>query len=374
MEPPITLNSLVLRTVEVSEKTCWIHLIGETHDHYSGIGEATLNSKQAKVIAAARDLPPTLSHESWRHLRTTLPWPIGEVLASALEQIALDIRGQRIGLPVASLITASPCWAIPCYANINRGTIDRTPRGFAKRAAAAATAGYKAIKLAPFDEVWPSDDEQPRRKAAIDKGLRRVASVVDTLKGKADVQIDCHSRFTLKEAAALIAALVEIGVYWIEEPVAETPEVIQRLSGLRTIVNRGNALLAGAENFTGLEGFRSIIDADAYDVIMPDIRFCGGVQETLRVGEYATARKVLVSPHNPCGPVMDATSAHMAASLPKVMSLEHQFAESPLFDDVLLSHHQIHQGHYTLQQTPGLGINWNNEFDQYTEYTILAVS
>ena len=314
---PLRLSELHLYSVVVSVKTRWLFLVGRSIDGLTGFGEVTLHNQDAAIVDATRELPAVITHATLQMLQQRLPLPIGHVLASALEQVWLDIQGQEQNVSTRRLVGIQPRSKILCYANINRGTIDRTPNSFATRAEEALTLGFSAVKIAPFDEVLTQASNQHARSDAINIGMTRVEAVM-RVSGDHPVQVDCHSRFQLKEANQVIAHLGQLGVRWIEEPVIETAETISKLKVLRATANRHGALLAGAEKLSGLDQFQSFIDAGAYDVIMPDIRFCGGFAEAIRIATYAQLHGTQVSPHNPCGPVMAIVSAQMAACLPSL--------------------------------------------------------
>ncbi len=72
---------------------------------------------------------------------------------SAFDQALWDIRGKMLGEPVWRLLGGRYRDRVRLYANLNRGTIDRSPRGFAQAAAKAVEAGFGAVKSTPFDEV-----------------------------------------------------------------------------------------------------------------------------------------------------------------------------------------------------------------------------
>ena len=363
---PLRLSELHLYSVVVSVKTRWLLLVGRSIDGLTGFGEVTLHNQDAAIVDATRKLPGVITHATLQTLRQRLPLPIGHVLASAVEQVWLDIQGQEQNVSTRRLVGIQPRSKIRCYANINRGTIDRTPNSFATRAEEALAIGFSAVKIAPFDEVLTPASNQHARSDAINIGMIRVEAVM-RVSGDHAVQVDCHSRFALKEANQVIARLGQLGVRWIEEPVVETAETISELKVLRATANRHGALLAGAEKLSGLDQFQSFIDAGAYDVIMPDIRFCGGFAEAIRIATYAQLHGTQVSPHNPCGPVMAIVSAQMAACLPSLHSLELQHAESPLFDKLLSTSHQLTLGHYELTEESGHGITLSAQFNEYAQ-------
>ena len=107
--------------------------------------------------------------------------------------------------------------------------------------------------------------------------------------------------------------------------------------------------------------FVQFCSADCYDVIMPDIVLAGGPSDVMRIGHMAAAFGQAVSLHNPCGPVMDMHSAHVAAALPELHSLERQFRESDLYDGLVTREHVFSKGGYHMSSSAGLGlqVDWD---------------
>ena len=64
---------------------------------------------------------------------------------------------------------------------------------------------------------------------------------------------------------------------------------------------------------------------------------------------------------------MAVVSAQMAACLPSLHSLEVQHAESPLFDKLLSTSHQLTLGHYELTEESGHGITLSAQFNEYAQ-------
>ena len=77
----------------------------------------------------------------------------------------------------------------------------------------------------------------------------------------------------------------------------------------------------------------------------------------LRVGDALKARGVSFSPHNPSGPVCHAASLHVCAVSPAFTRLEIQYAETPLFDDIVGGVlPKAVNGAFALPSIPGLGV------------------
>ena len=88
--------------------------------------------------------------------------------------------------------------------------------------------------------------------------------------------------------------------------------------------------LAGAEHEYTRWGFRRFVDAGALDVLQPDLYWCGGLSETLKISAYATAHDLTVIPHG-----------HSAAATLH-FSLTQSPAHTPYQED-LVKWNQIHQ-------------------------------
>jgi galactonate dehydratase len=147
--------------------------------------------------------------------------------------------------------------------------------------------------------------------------------------------VDCHWRLTEAAARNLLRELEPFALHWFECPLREDPAMLPALRRLRSQANVMGVRLAGCESMTGLAAFESFLDAGAYDVIMPDVKYAGGLAEMLRIGEAAEARGVACSLHNPSGPIAHLHSVHVSAVLAALPFLEFQYGESPHFFDIV---------------------------------------
>ena len=328
-----SVRDLRLTTVDVSAKSNWAFLEVELEDGRIGLGEATLHGYEPMLAAflamrrpslvglAPDDLPGAL-----RPGRATWAGLAAHAVISAAEQARADLAGQIAGRPIAGLIGDGRA-AVPVYANVNRSLTDRSPAAFAARAAEVVAEGFATLKIAPFDGVEPDAGDGAANEARVAAGIARVAAVREAAPAAA-VLIDCHWRFTAERAGRLLDELVPLAPAWVECPLPETPARFIDLARLRREANARGMLLAGAETTIGLEGMLPFLGL--YDVVMPDVKYCGGPAEMLRIADAATARGVRVAPHNPSGPVCHAHSVHLAAH-PAIDLLEMQHGESPLF-------------------------------------------
>ena len=80
------------------------------------------------------------------------------------------------------------------------------------------------------------------------------------------------------------------------------------------------------------QGFAPFLQAEVYDVMMPDVKYAGGLMEMIGLSKTMAESGVEFSPHNPSGPISHAASLHVAAAAVNFTMLECQFDETPWFD------------------------------------------
>lgn len=348
--------------VNVTAKTNWCFLLVRTEDGRTGLGECTLANQEPLLAAEAARLDALLRGSDARarnRIARLIPHAPGglvaHTVASALEQALWDLGGQAAGAPIHALLGGALRDAVPLYANINRGADPRTPEGFAAAATRAVAAGFRAVKLAPFEPMVWEDAADPAQRAAYGQGLARIAAVRAAVGADVDVMVDAHWRFSPGGAARLLRDVVEFGLFWLECPVSEANHAAIR--GLRGMANALGMRLAGAETLAGLGAYRAVIEAGCYDVLMPDIKHAGGHEEIRRIAALAQTAGVEIAPHNPTGPVCHAHSVHLCATLPNLLPLEVQFGETERFFELVQGHDlRFAKGSATLPAGPGLGL------------------
>jgi galactonate dehydratase len=350
--------------INVSSKTNWVFVRLTTDEGVTGVGEASLNGWEALQLAYAQMLAAEMVGqpiEQWgRYTRVYPHGPGGLVAASvrsAIEQAATDIRGKIAGKPVHALLGDALRDRVRLYANINRRTRDRTPQGFAKSARDAVQIGFGAIKIAPFDGVVWEDFADAEVRSKLNLGLDRVFAAREAIGPDADLMIDCHWRFDEPTAALVLRELAPAKLFWLECPMSEQPEHWPALARLRALANEYGTRLAGAETQIGLASFQRLGSPRLLDVMMPDIKYCGGFSEMARIAAVTATQGVGFAPHNPTGPVCNMATLHACAVARNFVILEYQLAESPLYTDVV---HGVEpplvDGAFLVPQGPGIGI------------------
>jgi galactonate dehydratase len=345
---PLTVAAVRPRSEPVTARTTWIFVEIIDRSGLQGLGEGTLEGRGPEVVEAMSRYAADLVGQQFRQGVEASRWAIARLsearslvdaaALSAIEQALQDLIARAAGTRLADALGCVYRDPVPMYANINRGTTTRQAGQFADRAVRAARLGFAGIKLAPFDGLSPAVCSEPEGRTLITAGLERISAVRSAFdrEGLRDVSlmVDCHWRFSMAAASALVDELSSLGVDWYECPLPETPDHFSDLKALRGRSNARGMRLTGAELMIGLEGFMPLLKAGLYDVVMPDVKYAGGLEETLRIAAAARHHGAGCSPHNPSGPICHAHSVHVASVIPNMPLLEVQFEETPRFVEV----------------------------------------
>jgi galactonate dehydratase len=361
----VTVTGLEIFRVKVNRRGDWVLIRLNTSAGVTGIGEASHGGRDELTVQWLRQFFELLKGRGVfdiERLRAAVEPEIARrgtpaaVAFSALEQCLWDIQGKLFGVPCYNLFGGSLRTRIRNYANINRSTEDRSPAGFAKMAESAVRAGFDAVKLAPFDDL-PSNLTDPARIEELTRlGIECARAVRQTIGPKRDLLIDAHSRFNLERGLDLARRFEPLNLFWIEEVTPAAP-----LENLAAINRVAKMPTAGGETIYGVKGFYPYIAAKAVDILMPDVKYCGGMLELKKIAALAEAAGMPVSPHGPASPVGNVVAAHLCAGLPNFLILELAYGEVPWRAELIDPPEQLLNGHLSLSERPGLGISLNEK-------------
>jgi galactonate dehydratase len=275
---------------------------------------------------------------------------IAHTVLSGIEQALWDLVGQKAGLPIHALFGGKVREKIRLYANINRQMTDMSAEAWAAAAAGAVSQGFTAVKAAPFVELSSPDHVRTGPKAAWAPGIERLAAIREAVGPSIDLMVDCHGRMETSEALLVARELEPLGLMWYEEPVRrDQPDQLRHITG------RVNTPTASAEGLFAVEGFAPFLRERVVDVLMPDVKHCGGLAETRAVAEAARMNRLLIAPHNPSGPVASMASAHVCATLSNFLILEYAWGEVPWRSELLEPSEPVEAGMVAVPDRPGLG-------------------
>jgi len=347
--------------IHVNHRGDWVFLLVHTDAGLTGLGEASHSSNDALLLDLLVRVKSQLIgqsainiHALWQRLVRVDAGRVGQTLLSGLEMALWDIVGQAVGQPIHALLGGALRKRIRLYANINRHVNNRTPEGFAQAAAQAADEGFTAIKLAPFDEMRHPYRHATGILADWQPGVARVRAVRKAIGDGVELAVDCHSRMEASVAKLVAQELADCNLFWYEEPVShDQPEALAAVTAAVPMPT------ASAESIFGVEGFRPFLAQRAVDVIMPDVKHCGGILELSEIAAAARMLQVQVAPHNPAGPLSTAATAQVASTWPNFYILEYAWGEVEWRADLLQPAEKIEDGYLLLSQEPGLGHRLN---------------
>ena len=263
----------------------------ETDDGLVGRG-GPVPEQVAYVVA--RDLRPLLlgadpvaGEKLWDQMhRSQVHGRAGNTMLaiSAVDCALWDLRGRWLGQPVHRLLGGPTRETVPAYASMLGFSVTDLDLVRA-RAVEYRDLGYQAQKW--FFRYGPTSGYE---------GLRRNVDLVRTLRDAVgedyDLMFDCWQSMDVTYVTELASRIAQYHPRWLEECVMP-----DRIDGYARLRERLSIPLAGAEHEYTRWGFRRFVDAQALDVLQPDIYWCGGLSETLKIAAYATAHDLVVIPH-----------------------------------------------------------------------------
>jgi galactonate dehydratase len=363
--PRLTVSGLEVFRVKVNRRGNWTIARLQTSAGVTGLGDASQSGKDDQTLVYLKQFAELLKGRSifdveW--LRKTAAPAVARygvpaaVAASALDQCLWDLQGQALSVPAYDLFGGRIQERIRLYANINRSTEERTPDGFARMAERAAAAGFDAVKLAPFDEMPRGSTNRQQIERDTQRGIDCAQAVRDIIGQQRDLLVDAHSHFNREDGLDLARRFEPLRLFWLEEVTPAKP--VEDL----VVINRAATMpTAGGESIQGVAGFYPYIKAEAVDIVMPDVKVCGGMLEMKKIAALAEGAGLIASPHGPASPIGNATAAHVIATIPNFNILEFSYGEVPWRAELIDPPEQITGGGLVLSERPGLGIKLNEK-------------
>jgi galactonate dehydratase len=358
----ITVSGAEIFRVRVNRLGNWVIVRVQTSAGLSGLGDASHSGRGDPSVGKLTEFASWMTGRSIYDIEGLRQRAYPEVALhgraascahSAIEQALYDIQGQAAGVPTYQLFGGKLRDTVRNYANINRSTEQRGPAGFAKMAESAVAAGFDAIKLAPFDGM-PSNGSAAEIEAHTQLGIDSVRAVRDVLGPGGDLLIDAHSHFDRARGMDLLRRLEPLNLYWLEE-------VTRPLEDLAAINEAAPMPTAGGESLFGLQENLEYIRAGAVDILMPDVKYCGGMLELKKIAAVAEGAGMPASPHGPASPVGNVAAAQVCVGLPNFQILEFSHGETDWRSELIDPPEALATGMLTVSDRPGFGIRLNEK-------------
>lgn len=189
---------------------------------------------------------------------------------------------------------------------------------------------------------------------------KNIAQLAD-MRGKVGddfwLMYDCWMSLDLNYATRLAKAAADFGLKWIEE--ALPPDDYWGYAELRRRAPAGMMLTTGEHESTRW-GFRMLLEMECADIIQPDVGWCGGITELIKISALADARGVMVVPHgSSVYSYHFVVTRHNSPFAEFLMMAPGADVVVPMFSPLLLDEPTPQNGRLKLPDTPGFGVRLN---------------
>lgn len=181
------------------------------------------------------------------------------------------------------------------------------------------------------------------------------------------LMFDCWMSLDLNYATRLSHAAKEYGLKWLEE--ALPPDDYWGYAELRRSVPRGMMVTTGEHEATRW-GFRMLFEMGCADLVQPDVGWCGGITELIKISALADAHNVLVVPHgSSVYSYHFVVTRHNSPFAEFLMMAPKADEVVPMFNPLLLDEPVPVNGRMKVPETPGFGVRLNPECTLVRPYT-----
>ena len=285
---------------------------------------------------------------------------------TGLDTTLWDLRGRVEGKPVVALLGGAP-GRLRAYASSMKRDI--TPEDEAARFVRLRDEkGFTAFKWRAGAECGRDRDEWPGRTEAV------IPIVAKALGDGVEKLVDGNSCYSPMRAIAVGRMLEDHGIGHFEEPCPywehdQTREVRDALS----------LDVAGGEQDNEVSSFRSMIRERVVDIVQPDVMYLGGIHRTLEVARMAAAAGLPVTPHAANLSLVTMCTMHLLKAIPnagKYLELSIEGLDYyPWQDGLFLGDpYRVNDGHVTVPDAPGWGVEINPEWLERSQYQVSELS
>lgn len=285
------------KTPGIGGRQVWAQVIAE--DGTWGLGATSFGEPVAALIdyhyaplLQGRDCFATelLNDLMWRSSKRHGSVGLSAFAQSAIDLALWDLKGKLLGQPVYRLL-GGPCRdRILCYATGD--DLDWSME-----------LGFKAFKI-----TNPVHYDQGIQ--GLDIMEEKVARAREAVGPHAELMINPVMAYDVEFTIRLAERLRPYGLRWLEEPLF--PEDLEGHIQIRQAIT-WIPLATGEDHHTRIP-FRQLVEHRCVDVVQPDLHWCGGLTEALRIYYIAEAAGIKTCPHGGAG---SAFGQHLLYAFPE---------------------------------------------------------
>lgn len=340
-----------VRTIRIAERPNLIWVEIETDEGLIGLGE-TFRGAQAVEAAIHEQIAPWLVGRDSRRIEAVSRYLMTPYLgfhstgaemraASAIDLALWDLAGKRHGIPAHEALGGAVRAEIRAYNTcagyaFNTGGVGRRDiratdtavgpyddqvafmRDAGGLAESLLSEGFTAMKIWPLDIYAEASGGQMISLSDLNAGLEPFRRIHAAVGDRIDVMCELHSLWSANAALRICQALEDLNIFWVEDPIAKMSDT-KALADLR---RRTRVSICGSETLGGAVSFRQLLEADATDVVMLDLAWCGGLTEGRKIAALAEAHAKPLAPHDCTGPVTLMAGLQLALHAPTAIFQE----------------------------------------------------
>lgn len=214
-------------------------------------------------------------------LRQTLAYGQKGVVVMAISGVDLavwDLRGRSENSSLSDLLGGAKASSLPTYITV-------WDNAALQEAVGDGHNGYKLHLGAPTEE----SSDQTEFIDRISEQIRQARQIVGP---DCELMADAWMKWDLTTTRAVIERVADCNLSWLEEPLPVTDQ-----SGYAELVSASPVPIAGGEHEFTSAAFQHLIDKRLHSVLQPDVCWCGGLTELIRIYEMGIAAGIRVCPH-----------------------------------------------------------------------------
>jgi len=203
-----------------------------------------------------------------------------------------------------------------------------------------------------------------------EEGLKHNLALLSEMRSRTGddfwLMVDCWMSLDLNYAIRFAHAASQHSLKWIEE--ALLPDDYWGYAELKRSVPPGLMVSTGEHEATRW-GFRLLLEMGCADILQPDVGWCGGITELMKISALADARGVLVVPHgSSVYSYHFAITRHNSPFSEFLMMAPEADKVIPMFAPLLLDEPVPVNGRMKVPDTPGFGVRLNPDCKLHRPY------
>ncbi len=177
--------------------------------------------------------------------------------------------------------------------------------------------GITGMKIWPFDPYAEESGGHYISAPDLDRALEPFRKIRNAVGNAMDIMVEFHSLWDFPTARMICAELEPFRPTWYEDPLKA-----DNIDALAELAQSTRVPVAASESLATRWSFREVLERRAAGIVMADLSWCGGVSEARKIAHLAEVYQRPVMFHDCTGPVVLATSTHLALNAPNALVQE----------------------------------------------------